>query len=732
MNRRVRCLLVTGLFSLGTASLTLADNPVVPDGAQLEKLFTRTSSIAGGLTEGPAVGPDGAIYFTDIPVGKDNGHILRFDPKTKQTTPFTENSLKANGLAFDIDGNLLACEGSDVGGRAVSSWNLQTKKRTVLTDNFQGKKYNAPNDLVVDVDGRIYFTDPRYLGDEPRELEHRAVYRLNRDGSVVEVTHDCEKPNGIALSRDLKWLYLADHNNGADKIVAGEKTTPGAMKIYAYPLGADGLPNGPKQVLVDYGTEAGCDGLCIDKAGNIYLTARGLKRPGVQVLDAKGKEIAFLPTGPANQDGTSPPEGMPSNVEFGIGDDRHTLYVTIDLSLFRITLKTEGYHIPFVDQDADRNWTRIELDPEFRSEGVAVGDFNGDGKNDLVAGDYWYQQPGSGTSGKWAMHEFRKAGKFVAGVGYSNSFCNYAGDIDQDGLQDIIVVGFPGDPFHWYKNPGKLGAQWAQHEIWSSICNESPDFVDITGDGKPEFVFGSQPEAQMGYVQLPSKEDATKKGQFVAISEKGDPNMNGTFKYYHGLGYGDLNKDGRTDVLIAHGWWEQPEKLGAGVWKFRPYALGRDGVNPLPSSDIHVDDLDLDGDQDIIACSAHTYGVWWFENVGGNESPQFKFHLIDESHSQTHAVEFVDINGDGRKDIVTGKRFFAHNGEDPGAYEPVKMYWYDIQKEKGREPKFVRHEIVAGRDTGVGTQFQCIDFNGDGKLDIALSNKKGVNLLLQR
>ena len=117
------------------------------------------------------------------------------------------------------------------------------------------------------------------------ELEHRAVYRLNRDGSVVEVTHDCEKPNGIALSRDLKWLYLADHNNGADKIVAGEKTTPGAMKIYAYPLGADGLPNGPKQVLVDYGTEAGCDGLCIDKAGNIYLTARGLKRPGVQVLD---------------------------------------------------------------------------------------------------------------------------------------------------------------------------------------------------------------------------------------------------------------------------------------------------------------------------------------------------------------------------------------------------------------------------------------------------------------
>lgn len=728
MSRRLMWLAAGVVCS--ASSFALADNPIVPNGAKLEKLYSRSFDAKGGLTEGPAVGPDGAIYFTDITMGQDKSKIIRFDPKTKQSTVFAEDAFKANGLAFDHDGNLIAAEGSDIGGQAVSSWNLKTKQRTVLASKFNGKKFNAPNDVVLDVDGRIYFTDPRYLGDEPRELEHRAVYRINTDGSIVEVTHDIEKPNGIALSRDQKWLYVADHNNGVDKIIPGEDSKPGAMKIYAYPLGADGLPNGPKKTLVDYGTEPGCDGMCIDKNGNIYLTDRSPKRPGVRVIEPKdGKEIAFIATGAEGQ--TKNPVGLPSNVTFGIGDDSKNLYVTVDLELHRIALKVEGYQIPFADELADRNWQRIELDPEFRSEGVAVGDFNGDGRNDVVAGDYWYEQPATAT-GKWAMHEFRKAGKFVAGIGYSNSFCNYVWDIDQDGLKDIIVVGFPGEKFHWYKNTGKPDGFWPEYEIWSSICNESPDFVDITGDGKPEFVFGSQPEAQMGYCSLPSKEDATKKWKFVPISAKGDPNKNGTFKYYHGLGYGDLNKDGRTDVLIAHGWWQQPEKLGEGEWQFHPYALAKDGVNPVTCADINIQDLDLDGDQDVIATSAHTYGVWWFENVGGNEHPQFKYHLIDESHSQTHAVEFVDINGDGKKDIVTGKRFFAHNGADPGAFEPVRMFWYDIKTQKGKEPEFTRHEILAGRDTGIGTQFMTIDFNNDDKLDIALSNKKGVNLLIQK
>lgn len=727
-----------GLF-VSDAVSTNAQNPIVPDGAKLELLFTRETGIDGGLTEGPAVAPDGSIYFSDITQKENKGRILRFDPKTGKTTVFAADSHKSNGLAFDAYGRLLAAEGADFGGRGISRYEIATGNREVLCDNIGGKKLNAPNDLVLDADGRIYFTDPRYLGHESRELEHRAVYRINSDGSVVEVTHNVEKPNGIALSPDQKTLYVVDHNNGTDAIGGSdEKPTPGAMKVYAFPLGADGRINGDRKTLVDYGDQSSADGICVDAAGNIYLTSRSLKRPGVQVINPNGKEIAFIATGPENQDPAGTPEGLPSNVEFGSGSELSTLYVTVGVSLYRIKLKVPGFHIPFFDADTDHNWTRIELDPEFRSEGVAVGDLNGDGHNDVVAGDVWYEAPTKLGSIGWKMHGFREVGSFVAGKGYSNSFCNYVRDIDGDGKQDIIVVGFPGDPFHWYQNPGKPSDAWAKYEIWHSICNESPDFADITGDGKPEFILGSAldvakgspAQGEMGFIQIPGKSDVTKKWKFHAISEPGEPHSNGTFKYYHGLGYGDLNNDGHTDVLIAHGWWKQPKNATGDKWEFHPYALARDGVNAEKLSDINLEDLDMDGDQDLIGSSAHAHGVWWFENVGGNDRPQFKAHTIDESFSQTHAVEYVDIDGDGQRDIVTGKRFYAHNGGDPGARDTTQMFWYEVKRTKGQAPTFTRHEIAAGRDTGVGTQFLTIDFDGDGDLDIALGNKKGVNLLI--
>lgn len=316
---------------------------IVPDGAKLIKLFTRTAKIEGGLTEGPAVAPDARIYFSDIPLGADKGQILRHDPKTGKTELWIDDSRKSNGLKFDAEGRLVACEGSDQGGRAVVRYDLKTKTRTVVADNYKGKKFNAPNDLVIDAKGRIFFTDPRYLGDEPRELEHRAVYRIDTDGTVTEVTHEVEKPNGIGLSPDGKTLYLADHNNGTDKITPGVKSKPGAMKIYAFPLDEKGNV-GPRKTLHDFGTQAGCDGMCIDSKGHIYLTSRGMKRPGVLVLTPEGKEAAFIPTGPADQDPSKEPVGLPSNVTFGIGTESKTLFITVDKSLYRIDLAVEGHH----------------------------------------------------------------------------------------------------------------------------------------------------------------------------------------------------------------------------------------------------------------------------------------------------------------------------------------------------------------------------------------------------
>jgi gluconolactonase len=323
---------------------------IVDPQARLELLFTRSAPIRGGLTEGPAVAPDGSIYFSDIPFGEDNGMILRFDPKSGKTTVFTDNSRKSNGLIFDSQGALWACEGAGYGGRALVRWDTNTRERTVVVDGIDGKRFNAPNDLCVDKQGRVYFTDPRYVGHEPRELEHRAVYRATRRGRVVEITHEVSKPNGIALSPDDRTLYVADHDNGTDSIDPAVPAPPhGDMKIYAYPLNERGRVDGPRRTVYDFGDLKGCDGMCVDTDGRLYLTARDPSRPGVLVITPEGKEVGFIPTGPAGQKESpdTPVRGLPSNVEFGIGDESKVLYVTVDTSLYRIPLKTRGHHAQY-------------------------------------------------------------------------------------------------------------------------------------------------------------------------------------------------------------------------------------------------------------------------------------------------------------------------------------------------------------------------------------------------
>ena len=344
-------LLITALlFSCGTPQSTEdvapASEPIVPADAKLEHLFTRTADIKGGLTEGPAVALDGSIYFSDIPFGKDKGMILRFDPKTGEIIVFTEDSYKSNGLAFDADGHLIAAEGSDYGGRQISRWDVETGERTTVADNYEGKKFNAPNDLVIDSQGRIYFSDPRYLGAETRDLDYFAIFRVDKDGTVVEVTREVSKPNGVALSPDEKTLYVADHDNGSEKVddPTAPPATPGPMKVYAFPLGPDGLVSGERKTLVDFGDQSGCDGMTVDDKGNIYLTARRAERPGVLIINPAGEEVGLIPPVAPPQGDAGSEASLPSNVEFGIGDEANVLYVTADTSLYRIRLNATGHH----------------------------------------------------------------------------------------------------------------------------------------------------------------------------------------------------------------------------------------------------------------------------------------------------------------------------------------------------------------------------------------------------
>lgn len=371
-------------------------------------------------------------------------------------------------------------------------------------------------------------------------------------------------------------------------------------------------------------------------------------------------------------------------------------------------------------------WERLKLDETFRSEGATAFDVDHDGKLDVVTGEQWY----SGADG--SVHEIQEIGKYDGAKGYSHSFAVFNYDVNQDGWIDAIVIDFPGIPCHWCENPKNQPGRWKKHEIWHSAANESPQFLDVTGDGKPELVMASEPEGIVGYLEVPSVEKCTEKWTFTAVSVEKIPV--GSHRYYHGIGVGDVNRDGKQDIIIPHGWWEQPEKLNEGPWKFHPLTLSKDGQGAsFTSADIFVDDLDGDDDNDLMLSSAHGRGVWWFENVGTNQEPKFAYHLISDAFTQTHALHYADINGDGTKDLITGKRYYAHGpagDEDPQG--EVVMYWFEIQKTKGMPPKFIPHKIEAGKDTGVGTQFQVTDFNGDKKLDLVLSNKKGVNVLIQK
>ena len=148
------------------------------------------------------------------------------------------------------------------------------------------------------------------------------------------------------LSPDQKTLYVGDHNNGGNRLKPDDpEPKRGAMKIYAFPLDADGLVNGQRRTLVDFGSENGCDGMTVDSAGNVYASCRSFARPGIKVVDPVGKELAFVETGAKNQKGLFDEwKGIPSNVEFGIGDDAHSLYITVDKSLYRLKVKTRGFH----------------------------------------------------------------------------------------------------------------------------------------------------------------------------------------------------------------------------------------------------------------------------------------------------------------------------------------------------------------------------------------------------
>ena len=319
----------------GAEQVPTGDPSILPPGAKLKKLFDQAF-----LTEGPAVAPDGTVYFSDITFtsasGMQAGHIWKFDPKTGKTTIFRSPSGMSNGIKFDAKGRMVVAEGADFGGRRIIRTDMTTGKSEILSGFYDGRPFNSPNDLTIDEKGRIYFSDPRYLGHEPVDQPVMGVYRIDLDGSVHLIITDAGKPNGVAVSPDQRTLYVVSNDNGTigfDRLPQGAKTHKGRMALMAHDLALDGTANF-RRVLVDYYPEDGPDGLIVDVEGNLYVAERNLKRPGIAIRSPEGKELAFIPT------------EVPTNVAFGRGAESTTLYITAGESLYKIKMMKEGYHLP--------------------------------------------------------------------------------------------------------------------------------------------------------------------------------------------------------------------------------------------------------------------------------------------------------------------------------------------------------------------------------------------------
>jgi hypothetical protein len=384
-------------------------------------------------------------------------------------------------------------------------------------------------------------------------------------------------------------------------------------------------------------------------------------------------------------------------------------------------------------------WKKTVLDTKFRSEGVAVADVNRDGKTDVLVGEFWYEAP------DWKRHEMQKPGDYGTGEkGYSRVFACWADDLNHDGYPDLIVIDFPGDPCYWLENPKGGYGHWKKHPIWHSACNETPIYVDLFGRGQRALVMGFQPkgkkpdgnEGQMAYF-TPNPSDPTAEWVMHPISGPSEPGkpVPGTFKFAHGLGAGDINGDGRTDVVTSGaatggqaGWWEQPASPdGKTPWAFHPFQFGE------AVADMFVADLDADGKADILCTSAHKFGIWMLKQRADKKTahPVFdKVELFGRLVSETHAAHFVDVDGDGLNDLVTGKRWWSHGRSEPGSSWEARVYYLKAVKERDGFVNFV--PTLIDRDSGVGTQFVVADINGDGLPDVVTSNKKGVHVIVRQ
>ena len=338
------------------------------------------------------------------------------------------------------------------------------------------------------------------------------------------------------------------------------------------------------------------------------------------------------------------------------------------------------------------------------AEGISSIDVNGDGHPDLLSGAYWYENPGP-NGGEWKRHQYRMVGminEFVSDCG------EWAIDVNHDGAMDVVTAGWMLNGVRWYENPGRNapeGTMWKEHFITDSYDTEGGAFADINGDGKPDLAFGHYNHSGVLWIDFA--------GPTPKVHHAGGKEQDG-----HGIGVADVDGDGKPDLLTPYGWFRNVD-ANNDKWEWHAdWQLGDAGF-PILGYDVNKD-----GKLDIIYGQGHSYGLYWLEQKGDGASRTWVKHTIDESYSQIHALKLVDIDGDGEMELVSGKRYRGHAGNDPGSYDPLTIYYYKIDRSTGT---FTRFPISINGTPGAGTQFLAEDFDGDGDMDLATAGKTGVH-----
>ena len=368
------------------------------------------------------------------------------------------------------------------------------------------------------------------------------------------------------------------------------------------------------------------------------------------------------------------------------------------------------------------SYRKVQLSTEFFAEGGAFGDLDRDGHVDAIAGPFWYAGPDFVE-----RHELYPPKPFDP-LGYSDNFSAFVHDFDGDGWPDVFVIGFPGQEAFWLENPRDRAGTWRRHFAYAPVDNESPTFGPLLAADRPVLVCMSN--GRMGYAKSDAR-DPTRPWTFHPVTETRTWN-----RFTHGLGFGDVNADGRADLLASEGWWEQPASLvNDPVWIHHPASFGN-------GAHIHVLDVNADGLPDVItSLNAHGYGLSWFEQVRGDDGAvSFREHPIlsktEETvagvqFSQLHAVTLADMDGDRVPDIVTGKRWWAHGPtKDPAPNADPVLYAFLLRRTPGGEVSFA--PALIDRASGVGTQLVADDINADGHPDLITVNKRGTFLFLSQ